>query len=61
MVIDSSPKIKDRKYQKVVNGGKKGQKGEKWPRDIKVGVVKFYSSSDWILTTFYLVGIFDHF
>ena len=35
MVIDSSPKIKDRKYQKVVNGGKKGQKGRKWPKSNK--------------------------
>ena len=30
MVIDSSPKIKDKKYQKVVNDSNKGQKGAKW-------------------------------
>ena len=38
MVIDSSPKIKDKKYQKMVNGGKKGQgqKGEKRPKNNKL-------------------------
>ena len=37
MVIDSSPKIKEIKnIKKVVNGGKKGQKGAKWPSNNKI-------------------------
>ena len=39
MVIDSSPKIKDKKYQKMFISGKKGQKGAKWPRNNKILVL----------------------